>query len=71
MVYYFPNAFYGESSKGEWTIRLMDTSATSFATSDGGQGDWGFVGYTNNASASILEGIAIRAHGHASQEVGE
>jgi len=65
------NAFYGESSKGEWTIRLMDTSATSFATSDGGRGDWGFVGYTNNDSASILEGIAIRAHGHASQEVGE
>lgn len=65
------NAFYGESSKGEWTIRLLDTSGASFATSDGGSGDWGFAGYTNNASASIVEGIAIRAHGHASQEVGE
>ena len=65
------NAFYGESSKGEWTIRILDTSADTFATSDGGQGDWGFVGYTNNASASILEGVAVRAYGHASQEVGE
>jgi len=63
------NAFYGESSKGEWTIRVLDTSADTFATSDGGWGE--FVGYTNNASASILEGIAVRAYGHASQEVGE
>ncbi|WP_052380184.1 MULTISPECIES: S8 family serine peptidase [unclassified Pseudoalteromonas] len=33
------NAFYGESSKGEWTIRILDTSANTFATSDGGQSD--------------------------------
>jgi len=65
------NAFYGESSKGEWTIRLIDSSAETFATSDEGQSNWGFVGYTNNASASILEGVAVRAYGHTSQEVGE
>lgn len=65
------NAFYGESSKGEWTIRILDTSADTFVTSDGGQSDWGFVGYTNNVSASILEGVAVRAYGHVSQEVGE
>jgi len=61
---FLSNAFYGESSKGEWTIRLIDTSAESFSTSDGGAGGWGFVGYTNNASDSILEGIAVRAYGH-------
>ncbi|GAA0810015.1 S8 family peptidase [Colwellia asteriadis] len=68
---FLSNAFYGESSKGEWSIRILDTSAESFQTSDGGQSDWGFTGYTNNASASILEGIAIRAYGNTSQEVGE
>jgi len=68
---FLSNAFYGESSKGEWTIRLIDTSATSFETSDGGASDLGFVRYTNNASNSILEGVAVRAYGHTSQEVGE
>jgi subtilisin-like proprotein convertase family protein len=66
---FLSNAFYGESSKGEWTVRLLDTSAASFATADGGWG--GFVGYTNNTQASVLEGIAIRAFGHATQVEGE
>ncbi len=59
---FLSNAFYGESSQGEWTIRLLDTSAKSFATADGGA--MGYLGYKNNASASILEGIAVRAYGH-------
>ena len=31
------NAFYGESTKGTWTIRLLDTSADSFALADNGE----------------------------------
>lgn len=59
---FLSNAFYGESSQGEWTIKLLDTSAESFATADGGA--MGYLGYKNNAAASILEGIAVRAYGH-------
>ena len=59
---FLSNAFYGESAMGEWTIRIIDTSAESFATADGGA--MGFAGYANNVTESILEGIAVRAYGH-------
>ena len=62
------NAFYGESTKGTWTIRLLDTSADSFALSDGGQNNLGAIGISNNSSASVLEGVSLRAFGHAGQE---
>ena len=64
------NAFYGESTKGTWTVRLLDTSANSYAFSDAPDNIFGGVitGITNNSSASILEGVSLRAFGHAGQE---
>lgn len=62
------NAFYGESTKGTWKIRLLDTSADSFTLTDGGANGLGVTGITNNKAASVLEGVSLRAFGHAGQE---
>jgi hypothetical protein len=62
------NAFYGESTKGTWTVRLLDTSADSFAFSRGTNNALGVTGISNNNSASVLEGVSLRAFGHAGQE---
>lgn len=62
------NAFYGESTKGTWTIRLLDTSADSFALGDNGGNYLSATGITNNIALSVLEGVSIRAFGHAGQE---
>jgi len=57
------NAFYGESSKGEWTIKLIDVNS----------GDYTFVkydaGYIDipNEAKGMLKGWSIRFHGHAAQ----
>ncbi|MBU2892905.1 S8 family serine peptidase [Colwellia sp. D2M02] len=59
---FLSNAFYGESSKGQWSIRLIDTSGASYATTDGGILE--LTGYTNNAVNSVLEGVSLRAFGH-------
>lgn len=61
------NAFYGESLAGTWTIKLIDTSNTSFSTTDGGNNWLGVTGYVNNSAPSILEGVSIRAFGHNAQ----
>ncbi|WP_394224937.1 S8 family serine peptidase [Pseudoalteromonas spongiae] len=60
---FLANAFYGESAKGEWTIRLVDTSGDSFATADGGS--FGFIGYVNNTTPTTMSGAAVRVFGHA------
>ncbi|WP_404341565.1 S8 family serine peptidase [Pseudoalteromonas mariniglutinosa] len=62
------NAFYGESTKGTWKVRLLDTSADSFMLSDGGNNGLGVIGITNNQATSVLEGVSLRAFGHAGQE---
>ena len=62
------NAFYGESTKGTWKVRLLDTSADSFTLADGGINGLGVTGITNNEVESILEGVSLRAFGHAGQE---
>ncbi|CAM4270563.1 S8 family serine peptidase [Pseudoalteromonas ostreae] len=62
------NAFYGESTKGTWTIRLLDTSADSFVLGDNGGNYLKATGITNNVALSVLEGASIRAFGHAGQE---
>lgn len=62
------NAFYGESTKGTWTIRLLDTSADSFALADNGENYISVTGITNNVALSVLEGVSLRAFGHAGQE---
>lgn len=62
------NAFYGENAKGTWKVRLVDTSAKSFASSDAGDNFLGTIGFTNNATPSVLEGVSLRVFGHAGQE---
>ncbi|MEI5638239.1 MULTISPECIES: S8 family serine peptidase [unclassified Pseudoalteromonas] len=58
---FLSNAFYGESAKGEWTIRLLDADNQSFAASSASSP---FAGYFNNQSPSILMGAAVRVFGH-------
>lgn len=62
---FLSNAFYGESSKGEWTVRFLDTSDASFAAKDGGDSWAGFAGYVNNTTPSTMTGIAVRVFGNA------
>jgi subtilisin-like proprotein convertase family protein len=62
------NAFYGESTKGTWTVRLLDTSAASFALAGNGDNYISATGITNNVALSVLEGVSLRAFGHAGQE---
>lgn len=62
------NAFYGETTKGTWTIRVLDAAADSFTLSDGGDNGLGVTGISNNSVASVLEGVSLRAFGHAGQE---
>lgn len=54
------NAFYGESAKGIWSIRLIDTSAADLAVTDSAWPE----GYKNNQQNSVLEGVAVRVFGH-------
>lgn len=63
---FLANAFYGESAKGEWTIRLIDTSDRSFAASDAGVNEGGFTEYVNNRAPSVMTGVAVRVFGHRS-----
>lgn len=61
------NAFYGESTKGTWKIRLLDTSNQSFALSGGSSNGLGVSGFTNNSVESVLEGVSLKAFGHVGQ----
>ncbi|MCF7515067.1 S8 family serine peptidase [Pseudoalteromonas sp. L23] len=63
---FLSNSFYGESAKGEWTIRLFDVSNKSFATTS--TGDIVYDGYVNNSTPSKLMGAAVRIFGHQSAE---
>ncbi|MEJ6476454.1 S8 family serine peptidase [Pseudoalteromonas piscicida] len=63
---FLSNSFYGEPSKGEWTIRLLDVSDKSFAISR--VGDLGYDGFVNNSTPSKLTGAAVRIFGHKSAE---
>ena len=56
------NAFYGESTKGEWTLKVIDVNS----------GDYSFIKYNVRGSIAIpneangeLKGWSIRFHGHA------
>jgi subtilisin family serine protease len=55
------NAFYGESTKGEWTLKVIDVNS----------GDFSFIKYNVAGNISIpneangeLKGWSIRFHGH-------
>ncbi|WP_462154887.1 S8 family serine peptidase [Pseudoalteromonas piscicida] len=63
---FLSNSFYGESAKGEWTIRVLDVSDKSFATAS--TGDIVYNGYVNNSTPSKLMGAAVRIFGHQSAE---
>ncbi|MEH8017373.1 S8 family serine peptidase [Rheinheimera muenzenbergensis] len=57
---FLSNAFYGESAKGSWTIRLVDTNGADLPVDSP---RWP-AGYINNQQPSVLEGVAIRVFGH-------
>ncbi|MCD8475832.1 MAG: proprotein convertase P-domain-containing protein [Shewanella fodinae] len=54
------NAFYGESTKGTWTLKVIDVNS----------GDYSFILYPvqyvdiPNESQGVLKGWSIRFHGH-------
>ncbi len=60
---FLANAFYGESSAGTWTIRLVDTNGNDFVSSDNGNNASSAVYYMNNENPSVLEGAALRVFG--------
>lgn len=57
------NAFYGESSKGEWTIKLIDVNSGSYRFI---KYDQGYISIPNEADGK-LKGWSIRFHGHATK----
>ncbi|MEL4277678.1 S8 family serine peptidase [Shewanella xiamenensis] len=57
------NAFYGESSKGEWTIKLIDVNSGSYRFV---KYDQGYISIPNEADGK-LKGWSIRFHGHAAK----
>ncbi|MCL1090917.1 S8 family serine peptidase [Shewanella profunda] len=57
------NAFYGESSKGEWTIKLIDVNSGSYRFI---KYDQGYISIPNEADGK-LKGWSIRFHGHAAK----
>ncbi|WP_299492061.1 S8 family serine peptidase [uncultured Shewanella sp.] len=61
---FLSNAFYGESSKGSWTVRLLDTNGEDMPLSEPGADVTQAQYYLNNREDSILEGVAMRVFGH-------
>lgn len=55
------NAFYGESAKGTWKIRVLDVNGDDINASGG---VLQVTGYKNNSRPSVVEGAAIRVYGH-------
>lgn len=55
------NAFYGESAKGIWKIRVLDVNGKDIAATGG---LLQVAGYKNNSRPSVVEGAAIRTFGH-------
>lgn len=58
---FLSNAFYGESAKGTWTVRVLDANGSDYASSGG---ILGVDKYVNNSTESRIEGIALRVFGH-------
>lgn len=55
------NAFYGESSAGNWQVKVYDLAGESFAVTDT---EFDFDWIENNAQPSRLDGAALRVVGH-------
>jgi subtilisin family serine protease len=60
---FLSNAFYGESTKGTWSIRVLDTGDTNFTLTGGVDNGLEVTGISNNAVDSVLEGVSLRAFG--------
>ncbi|MEN3157988.1 S8 family serine peptidase [Alkalimonas sp. NCh-2] len=58
------NAFYGETSTGNWTVQLFDLAADSFAVADT---EFDFDWIENNTVPSRLDGAALRIIGHSKE----
>jgi hypothetical protein len=58
---FLSNAFYGESAKGTWTVRVLDANGSGYASRGG---ILGVDKYVNNSIDSRIEGIALRVFGH-------
>jgi len=58
---FLSNAFYGESAKGTWTVRVLDANGSDYASSGG---ILGVDKYVNNSTQSKVEGVAVRVFGH-------
>ncbi|AZQ11492.1 S8 family serine peptidase [Shewanella khirikhana] len=54
------NAFYGESAKGEWTIKLVDVNSGEYRFL---KYDKGYISIPNESNG-MLKGWSIRFHGH-------
>ncbi|ABM00423.1 S8 family serine peptidase [Shewanella amazonensis] len=54
------NAFYGESAKGEWTIKLIDVNSGEYRFL---KYDRGYISIPNESNG-MLKGWSIRFHGH-------
>ncbi|MGX9463376.1 S8 family serine peptidase [Shewanella sp. A14] len=54
------NAFYGESTKGEWTLKVIDVNSGTYEFI---KFDTGYINIANEANGE-LKGWSIRFHGH-------
>jgi subtilisin-like proprotein convertase family protein len=58
---FLSNAFYGESSKGTWTVRVLDLNGSDYNSSGG---ILAVDKYINNTRLSVVDGVALRVFGH-------
>lgn len=61
---FLANAFYGEESGGEWTVRLVDTNGSDLIADGRALGASAEATFVNNSTPSRLEAIQVRAFGH-------
>lgn len=54
---FLANAFYGESTAGTWTIRVVDTNDTGYLVN-------GAIPFANNSVPSQIEKVGVRVFGH-------
>lgn len=61
------NAFYGEHSKGNWTVKVIDTNSGDFkvfAASDILSDNWETLTFANNSTPGTLTALSLRIYGH-------
>jgi subtilisin family serine protease len=58
---FLSNAFYGESAKGVWKIKVLDVGGATITATQPSY--FGTRVYSNNATPSVVEGVAMRVFG--------